>query len=290
MFGYVMANWETLSEEERRRFRAYYCGLCRALRNRYGNTGRLALSFDMTFLAALLTSLYEPETHQGRGRCVAHPNKPHDYLENPFVDYAADMTIALAYHKAVDDWRDDKKLSGKSQALLLQPRYRRIEALYPRQLQAIHQATEQLADLERENCPDIDPPANATGAMLGEIFVYKKDMWSEALRQTGGALGRFIYLMDAYDDLEKDAKNGSFNALAALRARLDDEAFETRCHELLTQQMGICAEAFGLLPILKDSPEGQLLYNTIYSGVWCKYTLIKARREDKRREAEKRHA
>ena len=54
--------------------------------------------------------------------------------------------------------------------------------------------------------------------------------------------------------------------------------------------MGICAEAVGLLPVLKDSPEGQLLYNTIYSGVWCKYTLIKARREDKRREAEKRHA
>ena len=94
----------------------------------------------MTFLAALLSSLYEPETRQGRGRCVVHPNKPHDYLENPFMDYAADMTIALAYHKALDDWRDDKKLSGKSQARLLHARYRRIEALYPRQLAAIRQA------------------------------------------------------------------------------------------------------------------------------------------------------
>ncbi len=274
MFGYVMANWETLSEEERRRFRAYYCGLCRALRNRYGNTGRLALSFDMTFLAALLTSLYEPETHQGRGRCVAHPNKPHDYLENPFVDYAADMTIALAYHKAVDDWRDDKKLSGKSQALLLQPRYRRIEALYPRQLQAIHQATEQLADLERENCPDIDPPANATGAMLGEIFVYKKDMWSEALRQTGGALGRFIYLMDAYDDLEADRKKGRYNPLIALAGQ---EGFEDKIHAYLTLLLGEGAVAFEQLPLVEDL---SILRNILYSGVWTKYQAIQRKRAE----------
>ena len=93
-------------------------------------------------------------------------------------------------------------------------------------------------------------------------------------------LGGFIYLMDAYDDLEKDRRRGRFNALAATaQAFKDDKAgYEARCHELLTQQMALCAENFELLPILKDTPEGQLLHNTIYAGVWCRYALLKAAR------------
>lgn len=274
MFGYVMVNWETLSQEERKRFRAYYCGLCRALGNRYGATGRLALSFDMTFLAALLSSLYEPETRQGRGRCMVHPNKPHDYLENPFVDYAADMTIALAYHKALDDWRDDKRLAGKSQARLLQTRYRRIQSLYPRQLEAIRQAMEQLGALEKENCQAIDPPANASGAMLGEIFVYKKDMWSDTLRQTGSALGRFIYLMDAYDDLEADIKKGRYNPLTAMSQR---PGFEERIRDYLTLLLGEGAVAFEQLPLVEDL---SILRNILYSGVWTKYQAIQRKRAE----------
>ena len=274
MFGYVMVNWETLSQEERKRFRAYYCGLCRALGNRYGATGRLALSFDMTFLAALLSSLYEPETRQGRGRCVVHPNKPHDYLENPLMDYAADMTIALAYHKALDDWRDDKKLSGKSQARLLHARYRRIEALYPRQLAAIRQAMEQLNALEKENCQAIDPPVNASGAMLGEIFVYKKDMWSDTLRQTGSALGRFVYLMDAYDDLEADIKKGRYNPLTAMS---QGPGFEERIRDYLTLLLGEGAVAFEQLPLVEDL---SILRNILYSGVWTKYQAIQRKRAE----------
>ena len=96
----------------------------------------------------------------------------------------------------------------------------------------------------------------------------------------GRGLGGFIYLMDAYDDLKKDARHGSFNALAATKQTFgsDSAGFEARCHELLTQQMALCAQNFELLPILKDTPEGQLLHNTIYAGVWSKYALVKATR------------
>lgn len=87
-------------------------------------------------------------------------------------------------------------------------------------------------------------------------------------------------MMDAYDDLKKDARHGSFNALAATKQAFgsDSAGFEARCHELLTQQMALCAQNFELLPILKDTPEGQLLHNTIYAGVWSKYALVKATR------------
>ena len=98
----------------------------------------------------------------------------------------------------------------------------------------------------------------------------------------GQGLGGFIYLMDAYDDLEKDEKEGRFNALRQLADELPPAAYEQRCHELLTQQMGRCAQPFEMLPILKDTPEGKLLYNTIYSGVWSKYALVRKHREGRR--------
>ena len=116
--------------------------------------------------------------------------------------------------------------------------------------------------------------------MLGAVFSPREDFWSPALTQMGRGLGGFIYLMDAYDDLKKDARHGSFNALAATKQAFgsDTAGFEARCRELLTQQMALCAQNFELLPILKDTPEGQLLHNTIYAGVWSKYALVKATR------------
>lgn len=128
----------------------------------------------------------------------------------------------------------------------------------------------------------MDALCNAFGALLGEVFACRDDIWAPALRGMGNGLGAFIYLMDAYDDLEKDSRRGQFNALQQLADELPPAAYEQRCHELLTQQMGRCAQQFEMLPILKDTPEGKLLYNTIYSGVWSKYALVRKHREAKR--------
>ena len=99
----------------------------------------------------------------------------------------------------------------------------------------------------------------------------------------GQGLGGFIYLMDAYDDLDKDRRHGRFNALQQLADTLPPAEYEQRCHDLLTQQMGQCARQFETLPILKETPEGQLLYNTIYAGVWSLYAPLRKRREGRTR-------
>ena len=103
MFGYVVANKAGLSEQQLARYRAFYCGLCRALRTRFGQLGRMTLTYDMTFLVMLLSSLYEPETHTGANRCVPHPKTPQHWLQNEFTEYAADLNLALAYHNLLDD-------------------------------------------------------------------------------------------------------------------------------------------------------------------------------------------
>ena len=143
-------------------------------------------------------------------------------------------------------------------------------------------ALDKLNALESAGSHDLDALCNAFGALLGDVFACRDDIWAPALRAMGQGLGGFIYLMDAYDDLEKDSKKGRFNALRQLADELPPAAYEQRCHELLTQQMGRCAQPFEMLPILKNTPEGKLLYNTIYSGVWSKYALVRKHREAKR--------
>lgn len=289
MFGYVTIYQKDLAPELVDRYQAYYCGLCRKLGQRYGVNGQMTLSYDMTFMALLHSALYDPETAFDKGRCAVHPFRVNPRAANGYLDYAADMSIALAYYNYLDNWQDEHSRFSHRQAKQLAPFLTDITARHPAQCAAMQAKLNELSALENAGCTDLDALCGCFGALLGAVFQCHDDLWAPVLDRMGRGLGGFIYLMDAYDDLPKDAKHGSFNALASLAASLPAPEYEARCHDLMTQQLGICAQAFSLLPILKDTPEGQLLYSTLYAGVWCQYTLIKAR-HDKLMEGKKQHA
>ena len=282
MFGYVTIYRKGLGKEELDRYQAYYCGLCQTLGQRYGLPGRMALSYDMAFTAMLLTALYEPETRFSSGRCPPHPLKARPRAQNEFLEYAADMTILLAYCNFQDDWQDDHRQASLRRARQFEPLLPAIRERWPRQFSVIGEQLSARNLLEEAGSHDLDALCNAFGTLLGAVFACRQDLWTPVLDGMGRGLGGFIYLMDAYDDLEKDRKKERFNALQALAGQLSPAEYEARCHELLTQQMGLCAQQFSLLPILRDTPEGKLLYNTIYSGVWSKYALVKKHREGRR--------
>ena len=282
MFGYVTIYRKGLSDAELDRYQAYYCGLCRVLGRRYGRTGQLALSYDMTFTALLLSALYEPDTRFESGRCAPHPLKPRPRAENPFLEYAADMTVALAYYNFLDDWQDDHRRASYRRAQELATYLPELQGRWPRQMETMQRQLQALNELESSGSHDLDALCNAFGGLLGEVFACRDDLWAEPLRGMGRGLGGFIYLMDAYDDLDRDRRKGRYNALQELADTLPPADYEERCHELLTQQMGLCAQQFELLPILHDTPEGKILYNTIYSGVWSKYAPIRKHREGRR--------
>lgn len=279
MFGYVTIYRKGLAKEDLDRYQAYYCGLCQALGRRYGTAGQLTLSYDMAFVAMLLSALYEPQTRFGTGRCIPHPLRTQPRADNEFQNYAADMTITLAYYNFLDDWQDDHRRASLRQAKKLESFLPAIREHWPRQYSVITEQLAALNVLEGAGSHDLDALCNAFGTLLGAVFACRDDMWAPVLREMGRGLGGFIYLMDAYDDLEKDQKKGRYNALQALWEQLSPADYETRCHDLLTQQIGLCAQQFSLLPILQDTPEGKLLYNTIYSGVWNKYALVRKHRE-----------
>ena len=119
MFGYIYINEQEMKLKDLRIYRGFYCGLCDELKRRYGREGQLLLNYDLTFLAVLLSGLYEPHTVRSETRCLVHPAVRHLKMENEAVSYAADMCVLLSWHKMMDDWRDEKSLSRRTLAALL---------------------------------------------------------------------------------------------------------------------------------------------------------------------------
>ncbi|MEG0740697.1 MAG: DUF5685 family protein [Clostridia bacterium] len=280
MFGYVTIAAGALAKERQERYRACYCGLCHTLCKRYGNLGRLTLSYDLTFLYLLLTSLYEPEEAACKERCLPHPIKPHAYVQNELCEYCADMNIALAYHKCLDDWQDDHSLTGRAEAGLLKSAYQRVSALYPEKCAEIERCLREISALEHDGALSPDAPANLTARMLGIVYRFREDMWADTLMQVGEALGRFVYLMDAYDDLPADLRKKRYNPLADYHDREDYESF---VKEGLTMLVAECTEAFETLPLVKDL---DILRNILYAGCWSRYQQKQMKRDRKKAKLE----
>lgn len=271
MFGYVTVYKPELKIKEYYKYRAYYCGLCRTLLENYGVTGQLTLSYDMTFCVILLTSLYECETKTEAHRCKVHPVKKTPMLTNEISLYAAKMNVVLSYYHFKDDWDDEKSISGLAGKTALKGKVKKIEQEYPRQCKAISRCLKRLSVMEQENSQNIDETAGCFGDLMAEMILYKKDAWEPYLRRIGFFLGKFIYIMDAVDDIEKDIKKGNYNPLKALYSSMDRAAFLNMSHQMLTMMMAEVSEAFERLPCLWDE---NILRNILYAGVWNKFNKI----------------
>lgn len=262
MFGYVQANLADLSEDEQKRYRAAYCGLCHTLGKRHGFTSKMSLTYDLTFLALLLSSLYEPKETTGECHCVIHPCKKHSYMINSCTEYAADLTVALTYYKCLDDWSDDRNIPHKCYASLLKKQYEQVKQDWPEQCGVIEACMKELSDIEKSGVSDPDIAANCFGRLMEGLFLYRKDHWEEYLRKLGYGLGQYIYLADAAVDLEKDKKHGSYNPLKNLNP--SPQEFRST----LMMVLGNASRAFEILPLVQDV---HLLRNILYSGIWIKY-------------------
>lgn len=264
MFGYVMANGRELNKDQKKRYGAVYCGICRNLRETACNTARLTLSYDMAFLAMLLMSLYEPEEQSGPNACRLHPITKRPWVDNPYVRYAADMNVLLAYHNCADDYADEGKKRAKWMADILAESLPKLQETYPRQCKAVEQCLKELSELEKENCDNPDLPANCFGKLMGELLVYTEDLWSQTLRQMGMALGRYIYLADGAVDYRRDARKGQYNPFLAMGMGEDWKSWE----QYLVLAMGKCTYHYEKLPLVQDKA---ILDNILYSGVWVEY-------------------
>lgn len=216
MFGYVIPPVQMLPQEEQDRFRHLYCGLCRTLRERYGLPGELILNYDFTVLAMLLSD--GEELPCGESRCIASPIRPKTYCRtSEAMALAADESVILTYWQLKDEIVDHgfrKGLKYRGAARALQRAYEKAAALRPEFDRSTQQHLQRLAELEAEKSPSLDAAADAFAQLLaGAAEEVKEEQRRRILRQMLYHLGRWIYLVDAADDLKEDIRSGSYNPL-----------------------------------------------------------------------------
>ena len=268
MFGYIIVNKPEMKFREFDVYHGYYCGLCKKLKQHYGKFGQITLSYDMTFVLMVLTSLYEPETTRSKERCITHPFQKHDTRVNDITDYVAHMNILLTYYKCKDDWNDDRKLKQLVLEKILYHKSGFSRNFYREKWKKISHLLDELSKEEQKDNQDIDQMSGMFGQIMAEIMLYQDDEWKELLSRFGFFLGKFIYLMDAYEDIEKDAVSGNYNPFMTIK---DHENFDSECQNMLMMQMAECCRAFERLPIVQDAG---ILRNILYSGVWAKFASV----------------
>ncbi|MBP3313614.1 MAG: hypothetical protein J6K84_03035 [Oscillospiraceae bacterium] len=274
MFGTVLADKSLLSEESLSRYQASYCGLCRTLKAEYGSIARLVLSYDMTFLVLLLGSLYEPEEQKGCKWCAMHPTKKHEYFSSSVSSYAAAMNVALAYYKCLDDWQDERNILRLMQAWALKKSANKVKKAYPRQCATMEKELKNLTELERSQVENADLAAAFFGNLTGEFFCQNpNDHWAEHLRRIGQQLGKFIYLYDAFLDLEQDIKKNHYNPLKGHVDLSHKDDFLPVLHGILGDLM----KDLEFLPLVQDV---DILRNILYSGIWLPYTSKKKQQKE----------
>ena len=271
MFGYVRPVLETLKDEEKARYQAAYCGLCQALGHRYGLAARGSVTYDMTFLALLLSSLYEPKEELHTMHCVHHRCKEEQYVSNEMIDYAADLTVALLFHKCADNWRDDRNIASKLYQAMLKKSYRQAKLIHPREVLQIEKCMRTITALEK--IPEAAPEAavNLFSTLLGNLLDIRQDQWSDSLQMFGCSLGKFVYMMDATVDYDDDRKSGKTNPVIAL------ELTPERMESMLEMMLAPAAESFERLPLVQDI---EILRNTLYAGVWQEYHRMMQKRKE----------
>lgn len=274
MFGYITINKPEMKFKDFDVYHSFYCGLCKVLKERYGKAGQMTLTYDCTFLTVLLTALYEPETVVGETKCSAHPLEKHVTRINRYTEYAADLNLILSYYQCLDDWKDEKKYSKAVMSGALKAAFRQASERHPGKAEWIRAKLDEISGCERRQESDIDRAAGHFGEITAELFVTEEDAWAPSLRQMGFYLGKFIYLMDAYEDLEKDRAGGHYNPFLF---REPEEGYEEPCRGILTMMMAECCRAFERLPIVEY---GEILRNILYSGVWLRFEVVNEKRKE----------
>ncbi len=277
MFGYVNIYKDELKIKEYNVFRAYYCGLCRCIGKR-SQAARLALSYDMTFLAILLSSLSPCQSKMKPLSCAAHPfQKRANIVEDEALEYAADMSVLLDYLKLADDARDDRSIKAYIGMFFLRRSIKKLAKKYPRENDGIISQLNRLSGLESSRCGSTDETADCFAKIL-EILFTPSFVAEESTRRTlawlGYNIGRWIYIIDAFADYEKDLKKKSYNPFICSGENIEDVTRQLQ--STLTYTLSAAASAYELLDIKKNDA---ILRNIIYIGLRNKQDSILFKRE-----------
>ena len=282
MFGYIVPEKPEMKIKEYELFRAYYCGVCKSISKRHGQLERLTLNYDSTFLAILLSAVADDPLNVEKMRCIAHPvERRHIIRDIGIIDYASDMNVLLAYYNLEDKRRDGNAVVPTAAMVVLGRAFRKLKKRYAGQCSVIEKRLDDLVQLEKAKCASMDMAAEPFAKLMEEVTAYKPLCGNEknekTLRWIGYNLGKWIYLLDAYDDMEKDIQSKNYNPLIYQYSydNTDVASFKDKIKDRvefnLTYSLNEISRAFELLDIKANK---EILENIIYMGMLRKTEKI----------------
>ena len=284
MFGYLRIQKSELLVREYESYKAVYCGLCKQLGKDYSFLTRMILSYDCTFYAMLLMSLERSCTGFKKGRCTCNPLKKCRFAccKSDSFSKAAAFSVISAYYKLLDDLYDSgffKRLAVR----LIKPFFSRWRKKAIKRFPELDPPVEEMMRAQREveagDDPGIDPAAHPTGHMLGTVFSLeaKDEGQRRIFYEFGYHLGRWIYLIDAADDLEKDKKKGGFNPFKDIA----EEELQDQQTAVLNQSLARAYDAYNLITFIDFKG---ILDNMMLYGFPSKQNAVVYRQEESKNE------
>lgn len=281
MFGYINIYKDELKIKDYNIFKSYYCGLCKALGNRYNQAVRLGLNYDFTFLAILVDSIYDNTTKTQNLGCIKSVGKKQTVVDNKAVDFCSDMSIILTYYKLLDDIRDDKSIKAAVAVIPYFFAIRKLKGKYNDLIDSVKNNLSQLSQTEKQKSNESDKAAHPFAQIMADMF----ELANPALKVMGYNLGRFIYFADAIDDMDSDLKSGSYNVLNVLYSYNGDASdyIKESIRQSLYLTLGAVADEYEKLPKFKNK---DILDNIIYIGIRAKSDSLIERLGQKQRKEE----
>ena len=264
MFGYLQIHKDELKVKEYEAYKSVYCGLCKQLGRDYGFLTRLILSYDCTFYAILLMSLKRSCTGFSDGRCKFNPLKKckfADCKDNAYSKASA-LSVISAYYKVVDDIDDSgffKRIALKIAKPFFGRRQKKAARRFPEIEIIVSEMMKNQKAAENDELVTIDKAANPTAKMISDLAALEggNDLQKRVLSEFGYQIGRWVYLIDAADDYEKDKKSGNFNPF--IKADINDKDY---INSVLSQSLARAYDAYNLLDIIDFKPiiDNMMLY------------------------------
>lgn len=274
MLGYIRTDAPELRLRDSECYRAIYCGLCRQMGKCTGQCSRLALSYDFAFLSAFRMSLTGETLSLEKKRCLVHPLKKRNMATaSPSLDFCADASAILTYHKCRDDISDEKgwkRLRAHITSGFFSPAYRRARRRYPALDATVCSLLGQLDQYEKDL--SLPPSADAPAAIFGDLMscVCAEGLAGNEARIAatfGRAIGKWIYLIDAADDYRKDLATGAFNPFVRL---FGEEMTKENADSVALSLKRYLSDAEGAFLLIDRFPAPEvreILCNILYLGL-----------------------
>lgn len=266
MFGYVRAYKPELKFKEYDVYKGVYCSLCKSLLRRYSPFGQLFLTYDGAFMALCLLSESQACIPMRSSRCCYNPRKKcYACGKNETIDFCADVSVLMAYYKILDDLHD-RGFFKKILAAVLFPvvwcMHRKAAKAQPQAERIIAEAMQEQAACEKSMCGSMDAAAQPSAAALRSLAALRSE--NEDLRHLFYLLGKFVYVIDAVDDIEKDIRRGNFNPLKTKFLQKDADFSEYGMY-LLNLNIAQMLQCFDRLQFGQNA---ELIYNVLFNGLY----------------------